>query len=78
LVGAPPIGCLPVIRTLMDTAGCFVKYNDVAMSFNSKVVKQLALLKKQLGIKAAYLDIYHVFEQVSKHPMKYGRFKIII
>ncbi|XP_020269543.1 GDSL esterase/lipase At5g45950-like isoform X2 [Asparagus officinalis] len=72
LVGVPPMGCLPVVKTLTAAEGCFVQYNDVAKSFNSKIVKQLDVLKKQLGLKAAYLDIYKIFEDVTSNPTKYG------
>lgn len=79
LVGVPPMGCLPVVKFLMmSTEGCYQKFNDVAMSFNSKLVKRLALLKKQLSVRAAYLDIYRVFEEVTKYPMKFGKLHVRI
>lgn len=67
------MGCLPVVMALMNSDGCYGKYNDAAISFNSKVVKQLSLVQQELGVKSAYLDIYRVIEQVAENPLKYGK-----
>ncbi|ONK65674.1 uncharacterized protein A4U43_C07F39530 [Asparagus officinalis] len=66
------MGCLPVVKTLMSAEECYVKLNDVANSFNSKIARQLHTLRKQLSIKTHFLDVYQVFEQATKHPKKFG------
>lgn len=72
LVGIPPMGCLPVVRTILDSKGCVSAYNDVAVSMNSKLLAELAALRKELGIRTAYLDIYRILTEATDSPRKYG------
>ncbi|XP_008784445.2 GDSL esterase/lipase At5g45950 [Phoenix dactylifera] len=72
VVGLPPMGCLPLVKTLTNTKNCVSSYNDAAISFNSKVVAQLHALKEILGVKATYLDIYGILSEATENPTKYG------
>ncbi|CAN0853232.1 GDSL esterase/lipase At5g45950, partial [Linum grandiflorum] len=73
VVGVPPLGCMPLVKTLNgqdDT--CVASYNQVSAAFNAKVKSNLALLRRTLGIKDAYVDCYGVIEDAVKDPKSYG------
>lgn len=72
VVGVPPLGCMPLVKTLMDKKTCVESYNKVAFSFNAKIKEKLAILKATLGIKDAYVDCYGAIETAIKNPKKYG------
>ncbi|XP_058100656.1 GDSL esterase/lipase At5g45950-like [Magnolia sinica] len=72
VVGVPPMGCLPLVKTLMGTTGCVDSYNKAAESFNSKIKAELATLKKALGVKTVYADCYGALLNATMNPMKYG------
>lgn len=78
LVGVPPVGCLPIVRTFSGADKCVDALNDLADSFNSQLIAQLGVLKKSLGVKTAYLDVFTVMSEAAKYPEKFGTHLMII
>ncbi|KAJ9128922.1 hypothetical protein P3X46_034329 [Hevea brasiliensis] len=72
VVGVPPLGCMPLVKTLKDAKTCDQNYNQVAFSFNSKLQEKLAILRKTLGIKDAYVDCYTIIKNAVDSPKEYG------
>ncbi|XP_058100657.1 GDSL esterase/lipase At5g45950-like [Magnolia sinica] len=72
VVGIPPLGCIPIVRTLTGQTDCANHYNQVASLFNSKLKDRLATLKKLLGVRTAYIDAYKTLINATKRPMTYG------
>lgn len=72
VIGLPPIGCLPLVKTLKTSKGCYESYNNASFSFNSKVNATLAQARTSLGMKIVLVDIYGVFQTVLKNPKKFG------
>ncbi|KAG2687758.1 hypothetical protein I3760_09G065600 [Carya illinoinensis] len=71
VVGVPPIGCMPLVRTMMGQTTCVESYNKVVVSFNSKVQKRLETIKAALRMKIAFVDVYGVLQKAVSHPMLY-------
>ncbi|XP_059658639.1 GDSL esterase/lipase At5g45950-like [Cornus florida] len=69
VVGLPPFGCSPLVKTLKDETICDESYNKVALSFNSKLKAKMAALK---NIRNCYIDIYSIIESAIQNPGKYG------
>ncbi|XP_020080828.1 GDSL esterase/lipase At5g45950-like [Ananas comosus] len=72
LVGVPPFGCLPIVRTLFGVENCSSELNAVATSFNSKLVTMLGVLKRKLRVRAAYMDIFTIMYEATRNPEKFG------
>nr|CAD1822335.1 unnamed protein product [Ananas comosus var. bracteatus] len=72
LVGVPPFGCLPIVRTLFGVENCSSELNAVASSFNSKLVTMLGVLKRKLRVRAAYMDIFTIMYEATRNPEKFG------
>ncbi|XP_077252179.1 GDSL-like Lipase/Acylhydrolase superfamily protein [Tasmannia lanceolata] len=72
VVGVPPMGCLPLIKTLNDATDCADNLNQVSITFNSKLKAKLITLKKLLGVKICYADCFGPLLDAMKQPMKYG------
>ncbi|KAM7525056.1 hypothetical protein LguiA_014958 [Lonicera macranthoides] len=72
VVGVPPFGCFPLMKTLRDETKCDNDLNQVALSFNSKIKEKLASLKASLGMKNTYVDIYNVILTAIQYPERYG------
>ncbi|KAG6778807.1 hypothetical protein D5086_008118 [Populus alba] len=72
VVGVPPLGCMPLVRTLAGQNTCVESYNQAAWSFNAKIKEKLAILKKTIGIKDAYVDCYGVIQNAINNPKKFG------
>lgn len=72
LVGVPPFGCLPIVRTLFGVEDCSSELNAVASSFNSKLVTMLGDLKRKLRVRAAYMDIFTIMYEATRNPKKFG------
>ncbi|KAL5710720.1 hypothetical protein ACHQM5_021250 [Ranunculus cassubicifolius] len=72
VVGLPPLGCLPLVRTLAGTSKCVEGFNRAALLMNSKIKIKLAVLRKSLRMKIGYEDIYSIFERAMKFPKLYG------
>ncbi|XP_076912598.1 GDSL esterase/lipase At5g45950-like [Bidens hawaiensis] len=69
IAGVPPFGCMPLVKTLKGASKCVEEYNNVAISFNSKIKNAL---KTTLGMKTAYVDIYGLVQSAIQNPNKYG------
>lgn len=73
VVGVPPIGCMPLVKTLMGVnTTCWDSYNKVASSLNSMIQKELNILKANLGMKTAFVDAYHIIQNAMNNPHLYG------
>lgn len=77
VVGVPPFGCFPIMRTLRDETKCDKDLNQAALSFNSKIKEKLASLTASLGMKNTYVDIYNVILTAIQYPKRYGNFIIL-
>uniref|UniRef100_A0A0E0JUI8 GDSL esterase/lipase n=1 Tax=Oryza punctata TaxID=4537 RepID=A0A0E0JUI8_ORYPU len=73
-VGVPPIGCLPIVRTLLGTGTtrCHENMNLLATSFNERLVEVVRLLKNQPNIRATFVDTYTTIGMATISPNNYG------
>ncbi|XP_037425060.1 GDSL esterase/lipase At5g45950-like [Triticum dicoccoides] len=73
-VGLPPIGCLPIARTLLgrDPDGCDSDLNQLAASFNSRLVQLLNFVNYQPRMRSAYIDTYTIIRAATDNPQNYG------
>ncbi|XP_030972219.1 GDSL esterase/lipase At5g45950 [Quercus lobata] len=71
VVGVPPLGCMPLVKTLMEKTGCVESYNKVAFSFNSKIQTKLSTLKAKLRMKIAFVDAYSIIDNAVNNPTLY-------
>ncbi|MBA0729262.1 hypothetical protein Golax_025965 [Gossypium laxum] len=72
VVGVPPLGCMPLVKTLMNHETCVEKYNNFSSSFNSKLQFKLEVARTTLGMKIGYVDAYGIFEDAVNNSKKYG------
>ncbi|KAL4621426.1 hypothetical protein ACB092_06G226800 [Castanea dentata] len=75
LTGLPPMGCLPLERTLniLGQNECVEKYNNVALEFNVKLNGLVERLNKELpGLRLLSTDAYKILDQIIKKPSLYG------
>ncbi|PVH48563.1 hypothetical protein PAHAL_4G358500 [Panicum hallii] len=73
-VGLPPMGCLPIARTLVGTGSdrCDETLNQLATSFNSKLVQLLSLINYQRQIRTSYIDTYTTIHDATVDPKTFG------
>ncbi|EOY28110.1 hypothetical protein QUC31_012843 [Theobroma cacao] len=76
VVGVPPLGCMPLVKTLMNRDTCVENYNNFSASFNSKIKAKLATLRTTLGMKIGYVDAYGIIQDAVNNPKKYGLIEI--
>ncbi|KAM0885723.1 hypothetical protein ACQ4PT_030134 [Festuca glaucescens] len=76
LVGIPPFGCVPAMRTLNhDAPGeCNEEYNRVALRYNAELKAAIGRLDGELGggVQVVYTDVYDVPYDIIANPSKYG------
>ncbi|MCL7031730.1 hypothetical protein MKW94_025276 [Papaver nudicaule] len=74
VVGVPPLGCMPLVKTLLGgpSGACVENFNNASFSFNTKVQAAIATVKKSLGLKTAYVDTYAILQGAMNNPKKYG------
>ncbi|TVU10928.1 hypothetical protein EJB05_44483, partial [Eragrostis curvula] len=75
VLGLPPLGCLPLLRTLnLDGPGsCSRRHNMVALRFNRRLRALAWKLNFELpGAQVAYVDQYRLFEAMTDRPWEYG------
>lgn len=72
VVGVPPMGCMPLIKYLKGQKTCVDQLNQIAFSFNSKIIKNLELLQAKIGLKTIYVDAYSTIQEAIKTPRKFG------
>ncbi|KAK1375970.1 GDSL esterase/lipase APG [Heracleum sosnowskyi] len=71
----PPLGCLPLARTLFGfhEGGCVSKINAVSKDFNKKIKSATSQLQKQFpDLKIAVFDIFKPLYDVISSPSKNG------
>ncbi|KAF7833488.1 GDSL esterase/lipase [Senna tora] len=75
LTGVPPMGCLPLERTmnLLEDHGCVEKYNDVALEFNGKLGDLVRKLNRELdGFQVVDANAYDLVVQIITQPSSFG------
>lgn len=77
VVGVPPLGCMPLVKTLGNVNTCVESYNKVAFSFNNKIKVKLAILRKTVGIKNTYVDCFRIIQNAIKTPHRFGQYNQI-
>ncbi|KAI6703683.1 hypothetical protein NL676_012819 [Syzygium grande] len=68
----PPLGCMPLVKTLMDTTTCSRDYNKISFSFNSLIRRKLDSLRKSMGLKTGFVDTYAVMQDAINRTDRYG------
>ncbi|KAM0920536.1 hypothetical protein ACQ4PT_007480 [Festuca glaucescens] len=73
-VGLPPIGCLPIARTLLGRGpdGCDSNLNQLAASFNSRLIQLSNFINYQPRLRSAYIDTYTIIRAATDNPQSYG------
>ncbi|WVZ82984.1 hypothetical protein U9M48_030179 [Paspalum notatum var. saurae] len=73
-VGLPPMGCLPIARTLVGTGSdrCDETLNQIAVSFNSKLIQLLNFVNFQRQIATSYIDTYTAIHDATADPKTFG------
>ncbi|XP_022636032.1 GDSL esterase/lipase At3g14820 [Vigna radiata var. radiata] len=73
--GAPPLGCLPFMRTMFGglERKCREEINMASKLFNSKISSELHKLHQNWPqAKIVYINIYDPLLNIIQNPMKYG------
>lgn len=75
-VGVPPVGCLPLVRTLLGTGTekCHENINSLATSFNRGLAEVVRLLKNERDTRATFIDIYTIVAMATVDPRTFGMF----
>ncbi|KAI3456198.1 hypothetical protein Pfo_012861 [Paulownia fortunei] len=71
VVGVPPFGCMPLLRTLRNDIKCDNELNKVAFSFNSKIQRELKTLEGS-WLRSIFVDIYSIILNAVENPKRYG------
>ena len=75
MFGAPPLGCLPFVRTLFGGLErvCTEEINMASKLFNSKLSSELHNLNQSLPqAKVVYIRIYDSLLNIIQNPINYG------
>ncbi|TVU19815.1 hypothetical protein EJB05_35987 [Eragrostis curvula] len=79
VAGLPPVGCLPVQKTLhvllppLAFGGCSERPNADAQMYNTKLQQMLTKLEANCsGSTFAYVDVYTPLLDMATNPRKYG------
>ncbi|KAK9084734.1 hypothetical protein Sjap_025145 [Stephania japonica] len=76
LVGLPPIGCFPIVRTVLNLKfgrACREDLNEISRNFNRKTRSLVNKLTGEVkGLKLVFDDPYGLILSVVKHPHLYG------
>lgn len=73
--GLPPVGCLPVTKSLnnLGSGGCVADQNAAAERYNAALQQMLAKLEAASpGAALAYVDVYTPLMDMVTQPRKYG------
>ncbi|XP_050379897.1 GDSL esterase/lipase At4g26790-like [Argentina anserina] len=80
LTGLPPMGCLPLERTinLLGHHDCTEEYNSVAVEFNVKLKNMVAKVNRELpGYRILLTEkVYQLVYQMIKTPSQFGKYMI--
>ncbi|KAH6829127.1 GDSL-like Lipase/Acylhydrolase superfamily protein [Perilla frutescens var. hirtella] len=68
VVGVPPLGCMPIVRTLRNVEKCDIESNKLAFRFSSKIRRE----SKMLGRWTLFLDINTIILNAIQNPKRYG------
>ncbi|KAM1004794.1 hypothetical protein ACFX2C_004950 [Malus domestica] len=71
VVGVPPLGCMPLVKTLMDVTACAENYNKVAFSLSSRIQKKLEAITKTSRMKIGFVDAYGIMQNAINNPKLY-------
>lgn len=72
LTGLPPMGCLPLKRTL-NWGNCVARYNYVAREFNKKLKALVEILNDELsGIQLVFSNPYYILNNIIQDPQSFG------
>lgn len=74
-VGVPPVGCLPLVRTLLATGAekCHENMNSMATSFNRRLAEGVRFLNNQRDIRATFIDVYPIISMATIDPKTFGK-----
>ncbi|KAG9446098.1 hypothetical protein H6P81_012226 [Aristolochia fimbriata] len=77
VVGVPPFGCLPLVRTLNPTngfrqSGCVEPFNSVAKEYNDKLQQLVASMQTKFEGRIVHADIYRSFADIIYTPHQFG------
>ncbi|GAB4859387.1 hypothetical protein Ancab_010850 [Ancistrocladus abbreviatus] len=75
LGGLPPMGCLPLERTINLLGGneCIEEYNSVALQFNSKLEGLVMQLNEELpNVTVVFSNPYPILQRIIRTPSLYG------
>lgn len=73
VVGVPPLGCMPVVRTITNqNTTCSKVFNQAAYAFNAKMKLKLAGIKASLGMLTSFVDAYAIVQAAVQNPTAYG------
>ncbi|XP_062232677.1 GDSL esterase/lipase At2g40250-like [Phragmites australis] len=77
VAGLPPVGCLPVQKSLQSITrgfeGCVADLNSAAEGYNSALQQMLTKLEAASpGVTLAYVDVYGPLKDMATQPQKYG------
>lgn len=73
--GAPPVGCLPFMRTLFGgiERNCLQEINLASKLFNAKLSTEMEYLRQNLPQgKVVYIDVYDPLLHIIENPTNYG------
>lgn len=70
VVGVPPMGCMPVLRSMRNITKCDVGLNKITFSFNSKIEREL----NRLGNWTLFVDVNRVILDAIHNPKRYGTY----
>ncbi|KAL0442700.1 UNVERIFIED_CONTAM: GDSL esterase/lipase [Sesamum latifolium] len=71
VVGILPFGCMPIVRTVRDAIKCDDELNEAALSFNSKIQRELKTVAGP-PFTSVFVDIYGVLLNAFESPERYG------
>lgn len=77
VLSLPPIGCVPVQRTLNGgiVRGCSDSANQASQIYNSKLQSVVnSLSKKFPDSRFVYFDIYDPLNSLIQNPAQYGKY----
>lgn len=73
VVGVPPLGCMPVVRTITNQiTTCSTTFNRAAYAFNAKIKLKLAAMEANLGLLTSFVDAYAIVQDAVDNPTAYG------
>lgn len=73
VVGVPPLGCMPVVRTITNQiTACSTTFNRAAYAFNAKIKLKLAAMEANLGLLTSFVDAYAIVQDAVDNPTAYG------